>query len=249
MTSPHRQRASLHVLAKGMTAAVKWAPSVGLTRDMWLFVLNADSLAVLGPRDHLVLGPEWDQREGNQHLLELAREKGLPVLATDAEIVAWRTAQRGPAFEGRSPVMDRPAVPGGFRVLKPAATRARRAPAPKAGVKQVTLSSQGLPVAKCEFCSAPIVWAETHPNPNARTAAGREPKLVPIDAEPTTDNRARLVVTTNKDWPRPRVGEMTYNAMRGYIERGGLVYVQHVKTCTKADDMRRGIVNRHTKRK
>jgi hypothetical protein len=255
MTSPTRQRATLHVLAPSMSAAVKWAPTVGLTRDMWLFVLNADTLAVLGPRDHLVLAPDWDQRPGNLALRNLAVQKGLPVLTTEAEIVQWRMDQRGPAFEGRhNPVLDRPALAGGFRVLKPAAkttTRPRRTPGPRVTAPKAApqLSSEGLPLARCEFCGEPIVWAETHPNPNARTAKGQEPKLVPIDPEPTTDPRARLAVTTKEGWPRPRVGEMTYNAMRGYLDRGGKIYIQHVKTCTKADDMRRGIVNRHTKRK
>jgi len=249
MTDPTRQRATLHVLAKSMSAAVHWAPSVGLTRDMWLFVLNADTLAVLGPRDHLVLAPEWEQREGNRELLELARSKELPILATEAEIVAWRTAQRGPAFQGRTSVMDRPR--GQLRVLKPAGstTRPRRTPGPKAGAKvPATTNSAGLATARCEFCHAPIIWAETYPNPNARTAKGKESKLLPIDAEPTDDPRARLALTTREDWPRPRVAEMTFNAMCGYKDHGGVVYIQHVKTCTKADDMRRGVVARHTRK-
>lgn len=111
-----------------------------------------------------------------------------------------------------------------------------------------TQSSTGLPLAECEFCHEPIVWAETFPNRAARTAEGREPKLVPIDPEPTTDQRANLAVT-QRPQGRPQVGEMRHGQAAGYREAGGKVYIRHVKTCTKAAEMLRGIVRNKARRR
>lgn len=125
------------------------------------------------------------------------------------------------------------------------------APAPKLGPPRTRreppakLSSTGLPLAKCEFCREAIVWAETFPNPNARTAeARREVKLVPIDPEPSTVTQANLVVTL-RAVGRPQVGEMRVNQAAGFRQAGGKTYIRHIKTCVKAEEMRRGVVKRH----
>lgn len=121
---------------------------------------------------------------------------------------------------------------------KISAPRTRREPPAK-------LSSTGLPLATCEFCRAPIVWAETFPNPRARTAEARaEVKLVPIDPEPSIVTQANLVVTVRESG-RPQVGEMRVNQAAGYRQAGGHTYIRHVKTCVKADELRRGVVKRH----
>lgn len=111
----------------------------------------------------------------------------------------------------------------------------------------VKLSSTGLPLAQCEFCKAEIVWVETYPNPRARTAeARRAVDLVPIDPEPSALTQANLVVTVRKEG-RPQVGEMRLNQAAGYRASGGKTYIRHVRTCTKADELRRGVLRRHTR--
>jgi hypothetical protein len=119
-------------------------------------------------------------------------------------------------------------------------------PAKQRATASPKLPSAGLPLAQCEFCRSPIVWAETFPNRNARTTEGREPKLVPIDPEPNA-TLGNLAVTKRAQG-RPQVGEMTRNQAAGFRDRGGQLYVRHVKTCTKANEMRRDIKSRHTRR-
>lgn len=117
----------------------------------------------------------------------------------------------------------------------------REAPAP--------VNSEGYRLAQCEFCRGPILWAREMDNPKARTPEGVAGKLVPIDPEPTTDQRAVLALSPpSGKHPQPRVGTMRTGQAAGYRAAGGQTYLQHVKSCTKADDMRRGVVKRHTKR-
>lgn len=98
--------------------------------------------------------------------------------------------------------------------------------------------------AQCEFCREVIVWAEWVHNPRARTKKG--PQIVPIDPEPN-DRIGKLVLTPRKG-DRPLVGEMSVNQAAGYREHGGHTYVQHVKTCVKADELKRKIVARNSRK-
>jgi hypothetical protein len=86
------------------------------------------------------------------------------------------------------------------------------------------------PATSCKFCHEPIIWAETLPNPRARTARAREEtKLVPMDAEPFDS----VYVLTKNPGGRPRLGEMGRNQAAGYRGTGGKTYQRHVKTCAK----------------
>jgi hypothetical protein len=98
--------------------------------------------------------------------------------------------------------------------------------------------------AHCEFCREAIIWAEWMPNPRARTNRG--PQLVPLDFEPA--ERGRIALTERKG-DRPLAGEMSRNQAAGYRNSTGKpLYVQHAKTCVKADELRRKIVARHARR-
>jgi hypothetical protein len=97
--------------------------------------------------------------------------------------------------------------------------------------------------AHCEFCREQIVWCEWMPNPRARTKKG--PQLVPVDPEP--NDRIGLLVMTPRPGDRPLVGEMSRNQAAGYREHGCHTYVQHIKTCTKADELKRKVVARNRK--
>jgi hypothetical protein len=121
-----------------------------------------------------------------------------------------------------------------------------------AAAAQVRLNSQGVPMARCEFCRSDIIWCETLPNPNARTPEGRKPKLIPMDPEPETEDTGWAIWAmtirpnlSNGLTQRPQVGEMKRNQANGYRARGGQTYVQHVKTCTHAEELRRGVQRRH----
>jgi hypothetical protein len=88
------------------------------------------------------------------------------------------------------------------------------------------------PHTKCKYCGEPIVWAETQPNPRARTEAGkREVKLVPMDAEPSA--LACFTLTKDPAGGRPLFGEMGRNQAAGYRASGGKTYQRHVKTCAR----------------
>jgi hypothetical protein len=110
-------------------------------------------------------------------------------------------------------------------------------------------TAAGLLLAACEFCRAPIVWARELDNPNARTPEGKIGKLVPIDPEPSTDPRANLALSPpSGTHPQHRVGEMRPAQAAGYRAAGKDTYIRHVKTCTHADDLRRGVAARHGRR-
>lgn len=117
------------------------------------------------------------------------------------------------------------------------------------------LNSEGYPLARCEFCRESIIWAREMDNPRARTPEGKIGKLVPIDPEPVTEQRAVLALSppSGKDYlgkpcPQPRVGELRLNQAVAFRAAGKKTYIRHVKTCTHADELRRGVVRRHIKR-
>jgi hypothetical protein len=97
---------------------------------------------------------------------------------------------------------------------------------------------------QCEFCRAAIIWAEWMPNPRARKKL--DTQVVPLDVEP--NDRVGVIALTERPGQRPLAGEMTRNQAAGYRERGGHTYVQHAKTCVKADELKRKIVARHARR-
>lgn len=89
---------------------------------------------------------------------------------------------------------------------------------------------RGLPVTPCSFCKEPIVWAETMPNPHARSKAGLETKLVPFDADPTVQGTWALTPRTGT---RPLCGEMNRVKAAAFRAAGQPTYLKHVKTCTQ----------------
>lgn len=98
---------------------------------------------------------------------------------------------------------------------------------------------------RCEFCRSKILWAQWMPNPNARTVKG--PQFVPIDPEPSDDQRARLAMT-ERTGDRPLVGEMTRGQAVGWRAAGKGVYIQHAKTCSSAKDLIRKLAARNSSR-
>lgn len=100
----------------------------------------------------------------------------------------------------------------------------------KKGVKWWAPDPEGLPVTTCNFCKGAIIWAETAPNRNARTAAKRaETSLVPFDAEAT--ERGRWALTPREKPQRPLCGEMKPGMAAGYRASGKRTFQRHVKTC------------------
>lgn len=95
----------------------------------------------------------------------------------------------------------------------------------------------GLPVTSCKFCHEPIVWAETMPNPRARSKTGLEVKLVPFDAEPY---KAGTWALTRRTGQRPLCGEMTRTKADAFRAAGQPTYQKHVKTCTRVVDWPKG---------
>lgn len=98
---------------------------------------------------------------------------------------------------------------------------------------------------RCEFCRQRILWAQWMPNPKARTVKG--PEFVPIDPEPSTDQRARLALT-ERTGDRPLVGAMTIGQVSGWRAAGRPVYIQHAKTCTRAKDLIKKLAARNSSR-
>jgi hypothetical protein len=106
------------------------------------------------------------------------------------------------------------------------------------------VNEHGLVLSVCEFCRKPIAWVHDFGNPNARTAEGKVSKRIPIDPQPS--RLGTLVV--NQTAEGPRVGEMRHNQAAGFRATGGKTFIRHVKTCTKAAEMRRGVVARHKRK-
>lgn len=140
----------------------------------------------------------------------------------------------------------------------PPPSRPRYGPAPRraAQLPAPAVNSLGIPIVKCEFCNSPIVWVREVDNPNAYTPEGKTGKLIPIDPEPSTDIRATLALSppAGKDFlgrelPQHRAGEMRPGQAAGYREAGKQTWLRHVKSCANADDMRRGIKARRTRRR
>lgn len=98
--------------------------------------------------------------------------------------------------------------------------------------------------ARCEFCRERITWAEWMPNPRARTVKG--PQYVPIDYEPSDDQRARLALTA-RPGDRPLVGTMSVGQTSGWRAAGKPVFIEHAKTCVKADAMKRKLASRNAR--
>ena len=134
-----------------------------------------------------------------------------------------------------------PSPPPGYRPRTTRSATSRRLAPP-------AISTTGLPLARCEFCGGDIAWVRELDNPKARTPEGKIGTLVPIDPEPSTDPRATLAVSApSGKHPQHRIGEMNPNQAAGYRAAGKPTYIRHVKTCVKADDMRRGVVRRHSR--
>jgi hypothetical protein len=87
----------------------------------------------------------------------------------------------------------------------------------------------GLPLSKCNFCDAVIIWALTIPNPNARTPAKRkEQEKIPFDAEASEHGLHAL--TRQKEGP-PLCGPLTRVKAAAFRAAGQKTYQRHVKTC------------------
>lgn len=87
----------------------------------------------------------------------------------------------------------------------------------------------GLPLSKCNFCDAVIIWALTIPNPNAKTAAKRrEQEKIPFDAIP--DEHGLHVLTPQAGKP-PLCGALTRVKAAAFRAAGQKTYLRHVKTC------------------
>lgn len=99
--------------------------------------------------------------------------------------------------------------------------------------------ADGMKVAPCSFCHEPIIWAQTQPNPRARTAAKRaEVKLVPFDSEP--DSHGKWALTPASDGGRPTCGEMPYGMAAGWRAAGKPTFQRHVKTCPQVSKWPKG---------
>lgn len=110
--------------------------------------------------------------------------------------------------------------------------------------KGALVNEHGLALSRCEFCHDEIAWVHDFGNPNARTAEGKIPKRIPVDPQPSSLGTLALTLTAEG----PKVGEMRHNQAAGFRTSGGKTFIRHVKTCTKADEMRRGVVARHKRK-
>jgi hypothetical protein len=87
----------------------------------------------------------------------------------------------------------------------------------------------GLPLSKCNFCDAVIIWAFTIPNRNARTAEKRaEQEKIPFDAMP--DEHGLHALTGQGSQP-PLCGPLTKVKAMAFRAAGQPTYLRHVKTC------------------
>lgn len=83
----------------------------------------------------------------------------------------------------------------------------------------------------------PILWA--YPVAARGTKAEREPKPMPLDAEPTESGLRtfyREPPTRQHPQGRPRTGLLTKGQAPGYRAGGGKTYQQHYKTCPKSHE-------------
>jgi len=100
------------------------------------------------------------------------------------------------------------------------------------------------PTVPCKWCREPIIWAQTQPNPKARSAAAREPKLLPMDAEPVTNSLFTLspgVRSQDNPTGRPVVGQFrSRNQAAGARAAGVATFQQHWKTCSRIEKWPKG---------
>jgi hypothetical protein len=102
-------------------------------------------------------------------------------------------------------------------------------------IKWYAPDPEGLPVTECNFCHGAIIWAETIPNPNARTV--KEPERIPFDAEDDSHGRWALTPRAGK---HPLCGEMKSTKADAYRAAGRRTFQRHVKTCPKVADWPKG---------
>jgi hypothetical protein len=93
----------------------------------------------------------------------------------------------------------------------------------------------GLPITPCKYCHEAIVWAETMPNPRARTQ--KPAKWIPFDAEPSEFGKWAL---TPRRGQRPLCGEMDAMKAAAFRAAGQRTFQKHVKTCPKVTDWPKG---------
>jgi len=95
-------------------------------------------------------------------------------------------------------------------------------------------------IARCKHCLEKIIWAYPVPSPNARSAAGLNPKPMPLNYEP--DLTVGLYTLYNeapsRDHPRGcvRTGKLARGQVAGYRASGKPTYERHFKTCPKKED-------------
>lgn len=132
----------------------------------------------------------------------------------------------------------------GPRELEPVDGRPRKArcsgPRTCAGcsdiVKTPAPRADGVRLELCSYCGELIIWAETMPNPRARTKLD-ETKKIPFDAEP--DDHGRWALTPRAGKP-PTCGEMAPGMAAGYRAAGKPTYQKHVKSCTQLSKWPKG---------
>jgi hypothetical protein len=94
-------------------------------------------------------------------------------------------------------------------------------------------------IARCEFCKGKILWAFPVPNPRARSEAGRNPKPMPLDYEPSEYGRYTVYAEApSADHPSGcvRVGELTRGQVAGWRAAGKPTYERHFRTCPKKEE-------------
>jgi len=97
----------------------------------------------------------------------------------------------------------------------------------------------GLPLSRCNFCGATIIWALTIPNPNARTAAKRrEQERIPFDA---VESEHGLHALTRTAQGPPLCGPMTRVKAAAFRAAGQKTYQKHVKTCPNVAKWPKGV--------
>lgn len=92
-------------------------------------------------------------------------------------------------------------------------------------------------VTKCEYCKAPIIWAEMAPNPRARTKKN-DHQPVPMDADP--DPVGAYTMMSNPGG-RPLVGVFETRAKAdAWRAAGQPTYQRHSRTCPQLERWRPG---------